>query len=82
MARVIFCQACERPGVEPTMLGYIADDGWIVEIAGYACRACHDIWEAPGAESVITGYVDLGGQRAMDWFVSRLRALGCDPQPR
>lgn len=79
---MIFCPACERPSAAPVELGLIADDGASGHLDGYACRACRYIWEDPGAEPVIIGYVDLNGQRPMEWLLSRLTALGCDPQPR
>lgn len=80
--RVIFCHACERPGAERVKLGFIADDGGTGEIAGFACRACRYIWDDPSAEPVIAGHVDLNGQTPMEWFLSRLTALGCNPRPR
>jgi len=81
-AREVYCLACELPGVVPTSLGVITDDGAIGDIAGFACRACGFIWPEADATPVITGRVDLGGQRAIDWLVAGLRALGCDPRPR
>ena len=78
----VYCRACEAPGVVPTSLGFIADDGAIGRVAGFACRACGFIWEDAGAEPIITGRLDLGGRRAMEWLVSGLRAAGCDPRPR
>lgn len=81
-AAPLFCQACEAPGVEATALGFISDDGASGEIAGFACRRCRFIWEDPAVEPVVTGRVDLNGQRPLDWILARLRALGCDPQPR
>lgn len=79
---MIYCQACEAPGVERTSLGFIGDDGTIGRIPGFTCAACRFIWEDADAEPVITGHLDLGGQRAIDWFISGLRAAGCDPRPR
>lgn len=81
-AAPLFCQACETPGVEATVLGFVSPDGTSGEIAGFACRQCQFIWEDPAAEPVVTGCVDLGGQAPLDWILSRLRALGCDPRPR
>ncbi len=78
----VYCQACEGPGVVPTSLGVITDDGAIGDIAGFACQACGFIWPDAAAAPIITGQVDLGGRRAIDWLVAGLRALGCDPRPR
>ena len=77
----LYCPACEAPGVERTSLGYIGDDGTIGQIPGIACRACHFIQADAEAEPTITGHIDLGGQRAIEWFVAGLRAAGCDPRP-
>jgi hypothetical protein len=79
---LLFCEACEAPTVNAGSLGFIQDDGTVGRVDGFACRRCHHIWEAPEANSIITGHVDLGGRIAMDWLLTGLQRLGCDPRPR
>jgi hypothetical protein len=81
-ATAIYCPHCERPGAKRTALGYLGNDGSTGTVAGVACRACGYIQADADASPIITGYLDLGGRRAIDWFVTGLRAAGCNPRPR
>ncbi|HBH03591.1 MAG: hypothetical protein A2W08_11785 [Candidatus Rokubacteria bacterium RBG_16_73_20] len=78
-----FCPYCERPTAKRTELGYIANDGTTGHVAGIACAACGYIAQDPGAEYVPDGHrLDVpSGMTAMQWFIERLRAMGCDPRP-
>lgn len=77
-----YCVACESRAVTPARLGFIGDDGALGKIAGFACRSCQAIWTAADAVPIITGHVELGGRRAIDWLVAGLRAAGCAPRAR
>src|SRR5262249_42836305 len=77
-----YCRACESAAIAATTLGFIGDDGAFGEVAGFACRSCKAIWQATDVVPIITGRVDLRGQRAIEWFTASLRAAGCDPKQR
>lgn len=81
---MIYCPHCERPTAKRTDLGYIGDDGTTGTVAGVACRACGYIAIDPGAPYIPDGgRFDLPpGMTALEHFVERLRALGCNPRPR
>ena len=79
---VIFCPHCERPTAKRTDLGYFANDGTTGRVAGTSCAACGYIAEDPDAEYIAEGTIDLEGMTAMEWFIKRLRELGCNPRPR
>ena len=82
MSASLYCQECESLAVTPVALGFIDNAGRIGNIDGFACDACRAIWESPSAAPRVTGYVDLEGQTALDFFLARLERRGCNPQPR
>jgi hypothetical protein len=80
----VYCPHCESPKAVVTDLSYIGHDGSLGTIAGILCRACSYIAELKDAAPVPSGRrIDIPkGMTAMEWFVARLRALGCKPRPR
>jgi len=82
--RLLYCPFCESPSAKRTDLGYIADDGTMGSIAGIACATCGYIAGEPGAIPVpdATVSVDLLGMTASEWFLTGLRAAGCQPRRR
>jgi hypothetical protein len=80
----VYCPHCESPDAAITSLGYIGHDGTTGSIPGIVCRACRYIAELKDAVPVPSGrHLDIPeGMTAMEWFVARLRALGCKPRPR
>lgn len=80
----VYCPFCESPTARRTELGYIANDGTTGTVAGVACRACGYIAADAGAPYIPDGgrMPIPPGMTALEHFVERLRALGCDPRPR